>query len=129
MNKAIAAIAGSLVLTLALSASAFAAGFQNSSVGRTGGFFGPSQAVGTAAEARQMRDDTKVRLRGSIINHLGGEKYTFQDNTGTIVVEIDHDEWGGQTITPDDTVEIYGEIDRDWNSVEVEVDRLVKSTS
>ena len=126
MNKTFSALCGYVVLTVLLCASALAAGFHSPPAGGQGGFSGPGQAIGTAAEARQMRDDTKVHLRGSIVNHLGGEKYTFQDSTGTIVVEIDHDRWGGQTITPNDTVEIFGELDRDWNSVEVEVDRLVK---
>ena len=126
MNKPVFALFGTLILTLSLSAPVLAAGFQNAPAGQQGGFSGPGQTVGTATAASQMRDDVKVRLRGNIINHLGGEKYTFQDSTGTIVVDIDHDKWGGQTITPTDTIEIYGEIDRDWNSVEVEVDRLIK---
>ena len=73
-----------------------------------------------------MRDDAPVTLRGNIVKHLGKDKYLFQDSSGTIQVEIDDDKWQGQTIGPNDTVELHGEIDRDFNSVEVEVDRVVK---
>lgn len=91
-----------------------------------GGFTGPGPAVVTVKQALEMRDDAKVTLRGNIVQHLGGDKYLFKDATGTVKVEIDDDEWGGQSVGPDDTVELYGEVDKDWNSVEIDVDRLVR---
>ncbi len=91
-----------------------------------GGFTGPGPAVTSAKEAATMRDDSHITLRGNIVQHLGKDKYLFQDASGTIRVDIDGDVWGGQTITPADTVEIAGEVDKDWNSVEIEVDRIVK---
>ncbi|MDR1935344.1 MAG: NirD/YgiW/YdeI family stress tolerance protein, partial [Candidatus Accumulibacter sp.] len=60
-----------------------------------------------------------------IIRHLGKDKYLFKDATGEITVEIDDDEWGGQTITPDDLVELQGEIDKEWRRVEIDVDRVL----
>ena len=94
--------------------------------GQQGGFKGPGPAVVTVKEAQGMRDDAKVTLQGHIIQHLGGDKYMFKDATGTIRVEIDDDVWRGQTIAPDDLVEIHGEVDKDWNSVEIEVKRIAK---
>ena len=91
-----------------------------------GGFSGPGLAPTTAKEAATLRDDARVVLRGSIVQHLGKDKYLFKDDSGTIRVEIDGDKWGGQTITPKDAVEIHGEVDKDWNSVEIEVDRIIK---
>lgn len=91
-----------------------------------GGFTGPGPAITTVEQAKSMRDDTKVTLRGNIIQHLGKDKYLFKDSSGTIHVDIDHDDWMGQTVGPEDTVEIYGEVDKDWNSVEIDVKRLVK---
>ena len=102
------------------------AGFSMSQSTASGGFSGPGLAVTSAKEAATMRDDAHIVLRGNIVQHLGKDKYLFKDASGTIRVEIDHDEWGGLTITPSDTVELYGEVDKDWNSVEVEVDRVVK---
>ena len=92
----------------------------------TGGFVGPSGIVSTVEQAKTMRDDSKVTLRGNIVQHLGGEKYLFADKSGNVTVEIEHDEWGGQTVAPADKVEIQGEVDKDWNSVEIDVKRIMK---
>ena len=90
-----------------------------------GGFNGPGPSITSVSQAKQMRDDSHVMLRGNIVQHLGSEKYLFQDSTGTVTVDIDKEDWGGQNITPQDTVEIFGEVDKDWNSVEVDVARVV----
>ena len=34
--------------------------------------------------------------------------------------------WNGVTVTPKDTVEIQGEVDKDWNSVEIDVKQIRK---
>lgn len=78
----------------------------------------------TVAEAKQMRDDSKVTLEGYIVKQLGPEHYTFRDDTGEIEVEIDDDEWRGQTVGPETKVRIDGEVDRDSTSVTVGVERL-----
>ena len=83
----------------------------------SGGFEGPSLAPSmptTVKAALAARDDTMVVLSGRIINSLGDEKYTFKDNTGEIIVEIDDDEWNGVKVTPDNIVEITGEVDKEW---------------
>ena len=41
-------------------------------------------------------------------------------------MEIDNDKWAGQSISPADKVEIHGEVDKDWNSVEIDVDQVKK---
>lgn len=93
----------------------------------TQGFQGPGPRIISVQEALQMPDDTKVALRGNIVQHLGGDDYAFQDATGTITLEIDDKRWRGQSITPQDTVEITGKVDRDWGSgVEVEVKSINK---
>ncbi len=91
-----------------------------------GGFTGPSLAVSTVNDARSMRDDARVVLRGHIVRGLGGERYLFQDSTGTITVEIDHKLWQGQYISPEDLVEIQAEVERDMFSLELEVDKITK---
>ncbi|MDR2259593.1 MAG: NirD/YgiW/YdeI family stress tolerance protein [Azoarcus sp.] len=94
-----------------------------------GGFVGPSAVpeAKTVGEAKSLPDDAKVSLRGNIVRGLGDEKYLFQDATGKIVVEIDDDLWRGQTVEAKDTVEIRGEVDRDWAiSVEIEANSLQK---
>lgn len=94
-----------------------------------GGFTGPDAArLVTAAEAATLADDTAVRLEGYIVRSLGDEKYEFKDDSGTIVVEIDDEDWRGVEATPTTRVELSGEIDRERDKTEVDVDsvRLVQ---
>lgn len=90
------------------------------------GFTGPSVASSKVKDVKKMRDDTNVILVGKIEKSLGGEKYQFSDDTGTIVVEIDEEKWMGLEVGPTDTIEIYGEVDKDWGKVKVDVDRIIK---
>lgn len=94
-----------------------------------GGFNGPSVGAVTVDKAKTMGDDTWVTLRGNIEQRIGGDHYTFRDATGTINVDIDHKRWNGQTITPKDMVELQGKIDKDWNSVELDVKQITKINS
>jgi len=91
-----------------------------------GGFSGPSISKTTVNQAKTLKDDIPVVLEGNIIQHLGKDNYLFRDATGEINIEIDHDDWNGVTVTPKDTVTISGEIDKDWNSFEIEVDSVKK---
>ncbi|MFK3706525.1 uncharacterized protein (TIGR00156 family) [Raoultella sp. BIGb0138] len=93
-----------------------------------GGFIGPSGSVTTVENAKSLRDDTWVTLRGKIVQRVSDEVYKFQDATGTVNVDIDHKRWNGLTVTPQDTVEIQGEVDKDWNSVEIDVKQINKVT-
>ncbi len=92
---------------------------------RTGGFNGPDgrKAV-TAAEAAGLPDDTAVRLTGHITKSLGDERYEFRDDTGTLIVEIDDDDWDGAEVTPDDQVELAGEIDYEGRELEIDVESV-----
>lgn len=81
-----------------------------------GGFAGPganANAATTVKEALKLGDDSIVVLQGRIVASLGDEKYTFQDATGSVVVEIDDDDWRGITVTPETTLEIVGELDKE----------------
>ncbi|MDR1490559.1 MAG: YgiW/YdeI family stress tolerance OB fold protein [Desulfovibrio sp.] len=93
---------------------------------KSGGFTGPGPSVITVKEALGMRDDAIVTLRGNVVRHLGKDLYVFKDATGTVNVDIDDDIWRGQDVSPTDTVEITGEVDRDWSSLEIDVHNLRK---
>ena len=73
-----------------------------------GGFAGPGpgNSALTVRDALKQRDDSWVVLQGRIVASLGDEKYTFQDATGSVMVEIDDDEWRGITVTPETNLEI-----------------------
>lgn len=92
---------------------------------RTGAFNGPDSLERvTVARALQLDDDTAVKLEGHIVKGLGSEKYEFKDETGTLVVEIDGEDWNGVEATPDTRVELRGEIDKERNKTEVDVDSV-----
>lgn len=93
---------------------------------QSGGFVGGQQVVTTVAKAKDLRDDSWVVLQGNIEQRVRGEHYIFRDATGSMEVEIDHKYWNGQTVTPKDKVEIQGKIDKDWNSINVDVKSLRK---
>ena len=63
-----------------------------------------------------------------VLERISDDLYKFQDSSGTVNVDIDHKRWNGVTVTPQDTVEIQGEVDKDWNSVEIDVKQIRKIT-
>lgn len=120
-----------LITTLGLSGVAMAkpmpqGGFHdNTGSPRTemnmGGFQGGLVAATTVEQAKKLSDDSWVVLRGNIVKQVGKKDYIFKDSTGEIQVEIGPKDWRGQSITPDDLIEIAGEVDKDWNSIEIDV--------
>ncbi|MCS3403164.1 MULTISPECIES: YgiW/YdeI family stress tolerance OB fold protein [Pantoea] len=90
----------------------------------SGGFKGPTPGLTTVAQAKTLRDDAWVVLVGHIIKQVGHELYEFKDSSGRVRVEIDDKHWMGQTVSPDTKVRIDGEVDKDWNNVEIDVKKL-----
>ncbi|MCL2175596.1 MAG: NirD/YgiW/YdeI family stress tolerance protein [Treponema sp.] len=91
-----------------------------------GGYRGPGIDVITIEEAKTLRDETPVMLKGKIERFLGNKKYLFTDNTGSIVIEIENRLWQTLSIDENDLVEITGEIDRNFRRIEVEVEGIRK---
>ncbi|AEY02245.1 hypothetical protein GU3_12450 [Oceanimonas sp. GK1] len=115
MNKPFSLTLAAVTLTL-LSGTALAA---------TGGFSGPDRTEQVSvSQALELGDDSQVRLTGVITESLGDEKYRFQDDSGSLVVEIDNEDWQGVEATPDTRLILWGEIDKDWNETELDVDRV-----
>lgn len=111
-----------------IAAGAFSLGaiaFTADADAQQGGFIGPDNLrLVTVAEALELPDDSHVKVQGRIVRAIGDEKYEFTDDSATIVVEIDDDDWNGVEATPDLLVEVIGEIDRDWNGNELDVDSV-----
>jgi uncharacterized protein (TIGR00156 family) len=79
----------------------------------------------TVKEARELEDNVKVVLEGLIIEDKGDEKYLFIDVAGDeIDLEIDKDAWKKREMDPEQLVRIYGEINREDDSIEVEVKKI-----
>lgn len=89
-----------------------------------GGFKDPAIMTNTVAEVKQMKDNSYVILEGKIEKRLKDEEYLFADKTGSITVEIDDDDWQGQTVTPQDAIEIKGKFDKGIFEDEIDVKQI-----
>ncbi len=102
-----------------------AGGYANSTrmEGTRGGFITDetNTKYTTVLNAKKMGNDSYVTLKGKIVSKTGNEKYLFKDATGTIQIEIDDEDWGGIKAGPKDTVIIEGEVDKDWDSISIDV--------
>ncbi len=107
----------SLVVLLVSTGWAATGGFQGGAPAGAGGFQGPGGQTGvtTVAQAKSAWDDTPVVLTGHIVSRAGGDHdhYLFRDSTGEIMVEIDDELFMGRTVTPQTTVRLYGEVDKE----------------
>lgn len=90
------------------------------------GFVGPgsNDRLVTVSQAQGMKDDTQVTLVGFLVNEVADEHYTFQDDTGKMVVEIDDHKFRSQKVTPGTKIRIKGEIDDGRHNAVVDVDYL-----
>jgi uncharacterized protein (TIGR00156 family) len=76
-------------------------------------FTGPS-VTGQASTVQQVmsaRVGSYVTLTGNIVSHQREEYFTFQDDTGTLRVEIGNTVWRGRDIRPETRIKLFGEID------------------
>lgn len=81
----------------------------------------------TVKQAKDAKDDTFVVLQGYIEKSLGGEKYLFRDETGTIKLEIEDKKFRGMTVYPDDFVQVSGEVDKGFfKETRIEVKNISK---
>ncbi len=95
-------------------------------VSSKGGFVAGNETIVTVKQVKEMRDDVPVVVKGHILQRMGDEKYLFEDSTGSITVEIDDEDWRNQTVTPTDTVKLYGDVDRGIFKTEIDVDYIEK---
>lgn len=96
---------------------------------KSGGYTGTTDTTNltTVKQVENLPGDSYVTMQGKIISKIGHEKYMFQDETGTIKIEIDDDDWNGVTANPDSTVQIQGEVDKSWTKpTKIEVDFIQK---
>lgn len=78
----------------------------------------------TAADAAKAKDDTPIELTGYLVKSLGDEKYLFRDQSGEVEVEIDNALWREIEVTSDTKVTLIGEVDDEWNGIEIEIDSM-----
>jgi len=76
------------------------------------------------SDVQNMPDDTMVYVQGYITQNLGDEKYTFQDDSGTLVVEIDDSLMKNNMVSPTTMVWIAAEVDKNGNIVELDAEEI-----
>ena len=69
----------------------------------------------TVSQIPNMMDNQNVVMTGYLIEELGDKMYVFQDQTGTITVEIEPVVLGEMIIMPDTKMKIKGEVDKGDN--------------
>ncbi|MBD2786314.1 YgiW/YdeI family stress tolerance OB fold protein [Xenorhabdus sp. DI] len=121
MKKTLSAIILSILSFGALAQQGGFASSNNAENYSQGGFKGPTPSLTSVAQAKSFRDDSWVVLEGNIVKQVGHELYEFRDNSGSVYIDIDDKIWMGQTVTPADKIRIEGEVDKDWNSIEIDV--------
>ena len=80
----------------------------------------------TVSEISKMNNNSYVAIQGNIVKRLSDDKYSFKDGTGTITVEIDDDKWGGVNADTQDKLELIGEVEKKYNTTELDVDSVRK---
>jgi uncharacterized protein (TIGR00156 family) len=77
-------------------------------------------------EVVELPDNSPVVMRGRITKNMGDEMFVFEDNSGTIMLEIDEGDWNGNTVRVDDIVTIYGNVDKGSDYIEIDVSSVEK---
>ena len=75
----------------------------------------------SVTEVVSLPDNTPVTMRGRITKNMGDNIYVFEDSSGTIMMEIDEEDWNGKTVRVDDIVTVYGNVDKGSDYVEIDV--------
>ena len=78
-------------------------------------------SVSPIKDVLNMYEDQITIVRGNIVSRISDDKYLFKDKTGEMVVEIDYKYWAGLQVNEKDVLELTGKVDRDYNSVTLDV--------
>ncbi|MBR8463026.1 NirD/YgiW/YdeI family stress tolerance protein [Campylobacter sp. faydin G-24] len=92
----------------------------------TGGFVGKGSAtLVSIKEALNLKDEAPVILEGKIKSQLRAEHYEFVDKNGdTIEIEIDDKKWGDIKVDENTSIQIIGEVDKDFTKTTIDVNSL-----
>jgi len=85
---------------------------------------GTDKPISHVSDVKNMPDDTMVYIQGYLIQNLGNENYTFQDDSGTLTVEIDDDLMGSNMYSPTTLVWIAAEVDKQGDIVSLEAEEI-----
>lgn len=80
----------------------------------------------SVTEVLSLPDNSPVVMRGRITKNMGGNMYLFEDSSGNVVLEIDEEDWNGNTVRVNDIVTVYGNVDKGVNYTEIDVESVEK---
>ena len=126
--KKLLTVAAIALSSVAVYNTAIAQGFNDGHKHNTQqGFVYESVIVKTVDDALNANDDTPVRLDGQIVKQIGKKDFLFKDANGKeIQIEVSKKAWNGETIAPQDNIQIIGKVDKEWNKTEVDVKQIIK---
>ena len=118
--KKLLTVAAIALSSVAVYNTAIAQGFNDGHKHNTQqGFVDESVIVKTVDDALNANDDTPVRLDGQIVKQIGKKDFLFKDASGKeIQIEVSKKAWNGQTIAPQDNIQIIGKVDKEWNKTD-----------
>ena len=80
--------------------------------------------ISQVSDVNNMPEDTTVYIQGYLIQNLGNEMYMFQDDSGTIAIEIDDDLLASNTVAPNALVWIVAEVNKDGQVTSLEAEEI-----
>ena len=81
----------------------------------------------TVSAIANLKDETAVTLKGTLLKHLNEDHYEFSDGTGVILLDIDEDLWKVSNIKAGDKVQVVGEVDTHrYKPTDIEVVKIEK---
>lgn len=92
--------------------------------GTTPSSSGTDKPISQVSDINNMPEDTTVYIQGYLIQNLGNEMYMFQDDSGTIAIEIDGDLIASNTVAPNALVWIVAEVNKDGQVTSLEAEEI-----
>ena len=83
-----------------------------------------NKPISQVSDVKNMSDNSTVYIQGYLIQNLGNEMYTFQDDSGTMTVEIDDNLMGSNMYSPTTLVWIAAEVDKQGDVVALEAEEI-----
>lgn len=83
-----------------------------------------AKPLSKVSAVQNMPDDSMVYIQGYITQNLGDEMYVFQDDTGTMNIEIDEDLMSGNTVSPTTVVWIAAEVNKEGDITSLEAEEI-----
>ena len=83
-----------------------------------------AKPISKISAVQNMPDDSMVYIQGYITQNLGNEMYVFQDDTGSMNIEIDDELMAGNATSPTTVVWIAAEVNKEGDITSLEAEEI-----